>query len=500
MPLQPGHKPASATPATHFVPVAPIAPVGSIVTTKPHPTDPNKLIVCDGESCTIIRKPADPSPAPAASPSEAKLASDTSAAPSADSKSALAILEPQTNLAASKDVVGLKDVKSAADGVGGGGGGLLPEPLLEDEKNRYILFPIKHWPLFTMYKKALASFWTVEEVDLGQDMKDWETLTPNEQYFIKNVLAFFASSDLLVMDNLAGRFMNDVSIAEAKCFYSAQIMQESIHSEMYGILLDTYVKDTAEKAKLFNAVVTLPAIKAKAEWALKWMDSDRPFSERLLAFACVEGIGFSGSFCSLFWLKKRGKMPGLTFSNELISRDESLHTEFATLLFTMLQNRPAQKIVEEIVMSSVEAEKCYVCESLPVALIGMNSQSMSQYIEFVADRLLDALGYDKVYNVANPFDWMEMLSLQGKSNFFEKRVGEYQRANVMAAYTKRMNAALGIKTDPSQNPTPAPTPASTNNAEQTASNTSTNETSNASNTSAAAAPEEPAAFISDLDC
>lgn len=283
-----------------------------------------------------------------------------------------------------------------------------------------------------MYKKAEASFWTAEEVDLSADLRHWDALTSGERHFITHVLAFFAASDGIVLENLAGRFMKEVQVAEARAFYGFQIAIENIHSEMYSLLLETYIKDSNEKHRLFRATETIPCVKKKADWALKWIDSTESFAERILAFACVEGIFFSGSFCSIFWLKKRGLMPGLTFSNELISRDEGLHCDFACLLYSLLMKKLSGDRVKEIVSEAVEIEREFVCDALPVALVGMNGDLMSQYIEFVADRLVGALGYEKIYNVQNPFDWMELISLQGKTNFFEKRVGDYQKASVMS--------------------------------------------------------------------
>jgi len=307
-------------------------------------------------------------------------------------------------------------------------GGLLEEEeVLKEGENRFVLFPIRYDGLYQLYKKGLSAFWIVEEVDLAQDMKDWDGMTDPERFFIKNVLAFFAAADGMVIENLAMRFMNDVQLAEAKLFYAVQIQQEAVHSEMYSILLDTFVREPAEKANLFAAIKTMPAVKAKADWAMKWMASNKSFPERLVAFAAVEMIMFSGSFCALYWLKKRGKMPGLTFSNEKIAADEQLHCTFAITLFSLLKKKPSQAVVHEIVKSALEAEREFICESLPAALIGINSDLMTQYIEFVADYLLDALGCDKVYNVQNPFDWMAQISITGKTNFFERRVGEYQK-------------------------------------------------------------------------
>jgi ribonucleoside-diphosphate reductase beta chain len=305
------------------------------------------------------------------------------------------------------------------------------EPILVDNKDRFVLFPVKFRDIWEMYKKAEASFWTAEEIDLSPDLTDWANkLNDDERYFIKNVLAFFAASDGIVNENLAINFMREVQYPEARCFYGYQIMIENIHSETYSLLIDTYIKDPAEKDKLFHAIDTVPAVGRKADWALRWI-SNGSFAERLIAFAAVEGIFFSGSFCSIFWLKKRGLMPGLSFSNELISRDEGLHCDFACLLYTQhLENKLPKEQVTSIIADAVSIEKEFVTESLPVKLIGMNAELMCQYIEFVADRLLLALGCDKIYNATNPFDFMEMISLQGKTNFFEKRVAEYQKAGV----------------------------------------------------------------------
>lgn len=311
------------------------------------------------------------------------------------------------------------------------------EPILQENKDRFVLFPIKHKEIWDMYKKAEASFWTAEEIDLSSDLQDWsDKLNNDERHFIKHVLAFFAASDGIVNENLAINFMNEVQYPEARCFYGYQIMIENIHSETYSLLIDTYIKDPQEKDKLFHAIETIPAVKHKAEWALKWI-SNGGFAERLIAFAAVEGIFFSGSFCSIFWLKKRGLMPGLTFSNELISRDEGLHCDFACLLYSQLVNQLPKEKVKQIITDAVSIEKEFVTEALPVRLIGMNADMMCQYIEFVADRLLVALNCGKVYNATNPFDFMELISLQGKTNFFEKRVGEYQKSGVMG--TKETN-------------------------------------------------------------
>lgn len=309
------------------------------------------------------------------------------------------------------------------------------EPLLIENPNRFVLFPIQNNDVWQMYKKAEASFWTAEEIDLGQDQKDWDNLNDNERHFISHVLAFFAASDGIVNENLAVNFMQEVQMPEARCFYGFQIMMENIHSETYSLLIDTYIKNPQEKDRLFNALETVPCVKKKGEWALKWINSE-DFAERIIAFAAVEGIFFSGSFCSIFWLKKRGLMPGLTFSNELISRDEGLHCDFACLLYSYLQNKLPEERVHSIIRDAVTIEQEFVTDALPVNLIGMNATSMSQYIEFVADRLLDSLGYSKIYNATNPFDFMEMISLQGKTNFFEKRVAEYQKAGVMSERTE----------------------------------------------------------------
>lgn len=309
----------------------------------------------------------------------------------------------------------------------------MTEPILEENKDRFVLFPIKYNDIWEMYKKEEASFWTAEEIDLASDIADWNNkLNDNERHFIKHVLAFFAASDGIVNENLAINFLNEVQYPEARCFYGFQIMMENIHSETYSLLIDTYIKDPVEKDKLLHAVDTVPCVGKKAEWALKWI-SNGTFAERLIAFAAVEGIFFSGSFCSIFWLKKRGLMPGLSFSNELISRDEGLHCDFACLLYTKyVKNQLPKEKVTEIITNAVAIEKEFVSDAIPVKLIGMNSDLMCQYIEFVADRLLVALGCAKFYNASNPFDFMEMISLQGKTNFFEKRVAEYQKAGVMS--------------------------------------------------------------------
>lgn len=304
------------------------------------------------------------------------------------------------------------------------------EPILKENKSRFVLFPIEHDDIWEFYKKAEASFWTAEEIDLSQDLRDWENLNDGERHFISHVLAFFAASDGIVNENIAENFLAEVQYTEAKFFYGFQIAIENIHSETYSLLIDTYVKDSKEKDRLFNAIDTMPFVKKKADWALKWID-EGSFAERLIAFAAVEGIFFSGSFCSIFWLKKRGLMPGLSFSNELISRDEGLHCDFACLLYNNhLVNKMDPKEIIAIITDAVEMEKEFVTEAIPVKLIGMNAELMCQYIEFVADRLLVELNCGKFYNVTNPFDFMELISLQGKTNFFEKRVGEYKKAGV----------------------------------------------------------------------
>jgi ribonucleoside-diphosphate reductase beta chain len=306
------------------------------------------------------------------------------------------------------------------------------EPILEPNDGRFVLFPIQHNDIWSFYKKAEASFWTAEEIDLSADIIDWENkLNENEKHFVKHILAFFAASDGIVNENLAENFLSEVQYTEAKFFYGFQVAIENIHSETYSLLIDTYIKETAEKNYLFNAINTMACVRRKADWALKWIEKGS-FAQRLVAFAAVEGIFFSGSFCSIFWLKKRGLMPGLGFSNELISRDEGLHCDFACLLYNNhLVNKLSSEEIREIILDAVEIEKEFILEALPVKLIGMNSDLMSQYIEFVADRLLLELGNDKVFNVTNPFDFMDMLSIQGKSNFFEKRVSEYQKAGVL---------------------------------------------------------------------
>lgn len=306
----------------------------------------------------------------------------------------------------------------------------MDEPLLNETEERFVMFPIKDESIWLMYKKQVECFWRAEEVDLSKDINSWLTLTNDERNFIKSIIAFFAASDGIVLENLAVRFMNDVQLAEARAFYGFQIAMENIHSEMYSLLIDTYIKDKQEKNNLFHALQNYPCIKKKADWTRQWIHSkDSSFAMRLVAFACVEGIFFSGAFCSIFWLKKRGLMPGLTFSNELISRDEALHTEFAILLYKKLLNPLPKELLREIIMQAVVIEQEFICEALPCRLIGMNSKQMSRYIEFVADRLSVQLGYDTIYDAMNPFDFMELISIEGKTNFFEKRVGEYALAS-----------------------------------------------------------------------
>ncbi|KAM4522808.1 ribonucleoside-diphosphate reductase subunit M2 [Odontesthes bonariensis] len=310
------------------------------------------------------------------------------------------------------------------------------EPLLKENPRRFVIFPIKYHDIWQMYKKAEASFWTAEEVDLSKDLQHWDALKPEERYFISHVLAFFAASDGIVNENLVERFTQEVQVTEARCFYGFQIAMENIHSEMYSLLIDTYIKESTEREYLFNAIETLPCVKKKADWALNWIgNQNAAFGERVVAFAAVEGIFFSGSFASIFWLKKRGLMPGLTFSNELISRDEGLHCDFACLMFKHLMKKPSSETVTRIIRDAVGIEQEFLTEALPVKLIGMNCELMKRYIEFVADRLLLELGFTKIYRVENPFDFMENISLEGKTNFFEKRVGEYQRMGVMSGPT-----------------------------------------------------------------
>jgi ribonucleotide reductase beta subunit family protein with ferritin-like domain len=332
----------------------------------------------------------------------------------------------------------------------------MSEPLLEANSERFVILPIRYHDVWTMYKRAVASFWTAEEIDLNDDMEHWRTrLTDNDRFFISHVLAFFAASDGIVNENLAERFMNDVQIPEARCFYGFQIAMENIHSEVYALLIDTYIRDSAEKSKLLHAIDTIPSVRKKALWAMRWTSNKTAtFGERLVAFAAVEGIFFSGSFCAIFWLKKRGVMPGLAFSNELISRDEGLHCDFACLLFSMLQSPTSEAIVHAIIRDAVSIEQEFVSESLPVSLIGMNAVSMCQYIECCADRLLRQLGFAAIYSTKNPFDWMELISLQGKTNFFERRVSEYQRAGIMEQHNKAKKARDDAATVSSTSATP----------------------------------------------
>lgn len=318
----------------------------------------------------------------------------------------------------------------------------LPEPLLQDNPNRFVLFPIQYQDIWDMYKKQQACFWVVEEIDLASDLKDWESLNEDEKHFIKYVLAFFAASDGIVLENLIENFASEVQVPEVRCFYGFQSMMENIHSETYSLLIDTYINDAKEKDFLFKAIENIPAVTKKAEWAIKWINKNDSFAERLIAFAAVEGIFFSGSFCAIFWLKKRSLMPGLSFSNELISRDEGLHTDFACLLYKHMVNKVTNERIYEIITEAVTIEHEFVTESLPVELIGMNSKLMSQYIEFVADRLIFALGAPKYYKATNPFEWMDMISLQGKTNFFEKKVSEYQKAGVMQKNTEDKKFSL----------------------------------------------------------
>tara|TARA_B110000483_G_C18178230_1_gene535876 strand:- start:182 stop:1150 length:969 start_codon:yes stop_codon:yes gene_type:complete len=304
------------------------------------------------------------------------------------------------------------------------------ELLLAENPNRFVMFPLQDQDIWKLYKKMMDSFWRAEEIDFSKDMTHWVTLTENEQYFIKMILAFFAASDGIVIENLGMRFLSDVQLPEARAAYGFQLMMENIHSECYSLLIDTYIKDEKEKTTLFHALDNFPCIKKKADWSIKWINDKRSsFATRLLAFACVEGIFFSGSFCSIYWLKKRGLMPGLTFSNELIAKDEGMHTDLAVMLFKKLSKRTPKKKVYEIINEAVEIEKEFICSALPCKLIGMNAKLMSQYIEFVADRLVQQLGFPKIFDVTCPFDFMEMISLEGKTNFFEKRVSDYSLSN-----------------------------------------------------------------------
>ena len=304
------------------------------------------------------------------------------------------------------------------------------EPLLAPDDNRFVMFPIKYDDIWQMYKKQVDCFWRPEEIDLTKDLTIWESLHQDERYFVSMILAFFAASDGIVLENLASRFMSEIQVSEARAFYGFQIAMENIHSHTYSLLIETYIKDKEEKSKLFNAIEHFPCIKKKSDWAQKWIHDNRSsFATRLVAFACVEGIFFSGAFCSIFWLKKRGLMPGLTFSNELISRDEALHCEFAILLYSKMVKKIDKSRIHEIIKEAVEIETEFICDALPCKLIGMNSDLMTQYIQFVADRLCVQLGYKKIYNVTNPFDWMEMISLEGKTNMFERKISEYSLAN-----------------------------------------------------------------------
>lgn len=317
------------------------------------------------------------------------------------------------------------------------------DPILKENPQRWVMFPLKYTEVWEMYKKHEASFWTAEEIDLAQDNKDWGNLNEGEQHFVKHVLAFFAASDGIVLENLAAQFSSEVQIPEARAFYGFQMAMENIHSETYSLLIEQYIKDPKERDVLFDAIHTMPAVREKAQWAIQWMNRESSFAERIVAFAAVEGgsqILFSGSFCAIFWLKKRGMMPGLTFSNELISRDEGLHADFACLIYQMLQHKLPEEIVHDIIRGAVEVERKFICDALSCDLVGMNKDLMQKYIEFVADRLLSALGHSKIFGSANPFDFMELISLQGKTNFFEKRVGEYQKAGVMAGAGDGLNA------------------------------------------------------------
>jgi len=310
------------------------------------------------------------------------------------------------------------------------------ELLLKKNGKRFVLFPVIYNDVYELYKKAESSFWTANEIDLSKDISDWEKLNNDEKHFIKNIIGFFAGSDGIIMENLACRFMNEIQIPEARAFYSYQIFNESIHSETYSLLIDTYIKDNEEKEKIFNSIENIPSVAKKASWAYKWIENkDVSFSMRLIAFAIVEGIFFSGSFCAIYWIKKRGLLPGLTFSNELISKDEGMHCEFATLLYSMIKNRVDENIVHEIFQEAVEIEKEFITDSIKCNMIGMNSELMKQYIEFVSDRLLVQLGYNRIWNVENPFDFMELISLRPKSNFFEVRVGEYAKSKISESST-----------------------------------------------------------------
>jgi len=333
----------------------------------------------------------------------------------------------------SSDVCPCKEELRREGGDGNSGIDKVPDVFRAELADRYTLFPIRYPKIWEIYKKRQASFWTAEEIDLSKDCSHWRhSLNDNERFFLSRVLAFFAASDGIVLENLCERFSQDVQLPEARSFYGFQIAMENVHSETYSLLIDTYIKDPQEKSHLFHAMEEIPSVKKKADWTIRWIGSIASFAERLVGFAAVEGIFFSGSFCAIFWMKKRGLMPGLTFSNELISRDEGLHCDFACLLYSMIPDKLSEQRIHEIILDAVAIEKEFVCESLPVDLIGMNAKLMSQYIEFVADRLVVALGYEKLFHTRNPFDWMELISLEGKTNFFEKCVGEYQKAGVTA--------------------------------------------------------------------
>jgi len=310
------------------------------------------------------------------------------------------------------------------------------EPMCRPDMDRFLLFPIRQQAMWTKYKQHVASFWTAEEIDLSADTRDWNGLSDSERHFISHVLAFFSASDGIVAENLVNRFCREIQVPEARCFYSFQTAMENVHAETYGLLIEAFITEPAERARLQHAITEVPCVKRKADWALRWIGDESTFSERLVAFAAVEGIFFSGSFCSLFWLKKRGLMPGLTFSNELISRDEGLHCDFACLLFSKLERPPPPHRILEIITQAVEIEREFVTDALPVSLIGMNAAQMTQYVEFVADRLLRELGCPAHYGATNPFDWMDLISMQGKTNFFERRVGEYQKAGIMGSADK----------------------------------------------------------------
>lgn len=326
------------------------------------------------------------------------------------------------------------------------------EHLLQPDAGRFVIYPIGDLDIWKYYKEAMASFWTSEEINLNTDMEDWKhKLKPEERYFISRVLAFFAASDGIVNENLAIRFMAEVQLSEARCFYGFQIAMENIHSETYSLLIDTYITDSAERALLFNAIDNIPCVRKKADWALRWINGDRPFAERLIAFAVVEGIFFSGSFCSIFWLKKRGLMPGLALSNEFISRDEGLHCDFACLLYSKLNRKCSDETVRGIVQEAVECEKEFVSDAIPVDLIGMNSKSMVQYIEFTADRLMSALGHPPIFGAKNPFDWMNMISMEGKTNFFERDVSEYQRPGIMEKFHQLIELMNKAKLNETEN-------------------------------------------------